>query len=210
MNYIDELIRRYPPLSAQRAVIERATECLLNSFRSDGKLLICGNGGSAADADHISGELLKGFVLERPIPAKLKEQLQAEHGQLGQRVAQGIQQGLPVINLNTHSALHSAFANDRDYAFVFAQMVMAYGREGDVLLSISTSGNSQNIIYATALASTLGLSTLALTGESGGKLQDTAGLTIRVPGRESYVVQEFHLPVYHAICLEVEQTLFGN
>ena len=210
MKRMDDLIARYPALAGQKEAIEQATQLFIDVFRSEGKLLICGNGGSCADGEHMAGELMKGFMKERSLPKELQERLVKEHGAVGEELCRGLQVGLPVISLNTHSALHSAFANDKDDTHIYAQMTLSLGKPGDVLLGISTSGNSKNVLCAVALAKTMGLHTVALTGEGGGKLLNLAEHTICAPHREAYLVQEYHLPIYHAICLEIEDAFFSE
>ena len=194
MNYIEELSNRIPSLAGVAEDIEKAVEAICRMHREGGKLLLCGNGGSAADCEHISGELLKGFLLSRPV----------EEG-----YPNALQRGVCAIPLTSMSAALSAFANDCEPALVFAQLTYAMGRAGDVFVGLSTSGNSQNVVEAAKVARRAGLVTVALTGESGGALLDLCDVTIRVPAKETYLVQEYHLSVYHALCAEVEARLFG-
>lgn len=194
MNYIERLVERVPELSACAADMETAVDAICRMHRDGGKLLLCGNGGSAADCEHISGELLKGFLQKR---------------EPRENVPSVLQQGVAAIPLPSLSASLSAFANDVEPSLVYAQLTYALGRPGDVFMGISTSGNSKNVVEAAEVARRLGLVTIALTGASGGKLADICHVTIRVPENETYLVQELHLPVYHAICAEVEERLFG-
>ena len=195
MNHIENLSKRFPALSATVGDIEAVVEIICRMHRERGKLLLCGNGGSAADCEHISGELLKGFLLRRENEGE---------------VASCLQRGVAAIPLPSFSASLSAFANDVEPSLIYAQLVYALGRKGDVWMGLSTSGNSKNVVEAARVARSMGLVTVGLTGESGGELGSLCDVTVRVPASETYLVQEYHLPVYHAICAEVEQRLFGN
>ena len=195
MNHIENLSKRFPALSATVGDIEAVVEIICRMHRERGKLLLCGNGGSAADCEHISGELLKGFLLRRENKGE---------------VASCLQRGVAAIPLPSFSASLSAFANDVEPSLIYAQLVYALGRKGDVWMGLSTSGNSKNVVEAAHVARSMGLVTVGLTGESGGELSSLCDVTVRVPASETYLVQEYHLPVYHAICAEVEQRLFGN
>lgn len=202
------LVARYADLDACLPDVQRAFEVLLTCFQGGGKLLLCGNGGSAADCEHIVGELMKGFYGRRPLDADLRARLQAEHGADGARLAASLQGALPAISLVSHPALQFAFANDVAPDLVFAQQVHGYGRPGDVLLAISTSGNSTNVMHAVQVASTNGLRTIALTGGTGGRLTGLCEVVIRAPGQGAAEIQERHLPIYHALCLALEEELF--
>ena len=201
MNDIDHLCQRLPSLENCRDSIQQATDLLTQSFQQGNKLLLCGNGGSAADCEHIAGELIKRFSAPRPLPSELS-------GLLGAELAQNLHGGLPALSLPSMIGFHTAFANDDDPAYAFAQQVIAFGKTGDVLLAISTSGNSQNLIHAVHTAKALGLKTIALTGENGGKLAPLCDLAILAPASDTPRVQELHLPIYHSICTVVENTLF--
>ncbi|MDA0905763.1 MAG: SIS domain-containing protein [Verrucomicrobia bacterium] len=201
MNDIDHLCQRLPSLENCRDSIQQATDLLIQSFQQGNKLLLCGNGGSAADCEHIAGELIKRFSAPRPLPSELS-------GLLGTELAQNLHGGLPALSLPSMIGFHTAFANDDDPAYAFAQQVIAFGKTGDVLLAISTSGNSQNLIHAVHTAKALGLKTIALTGENGGKLAPLCDLAILAPASDTPRVQELHLPIYHSICTVVENTLF--
>lgn len=205
MKYIAELIERYPALSVCKADIEKAADALIKSFEKGGKLLVAGNGGSCADSDHISGELLKSFVKKRRPPEKLIESIKEISGETGEYLSDKLQGSLPVIALTNNTALMTASLNDVDGNVMFAQQVNGYGKPGDVFLGISTSGNSRDIIYPTVVAKAKGLITIALTGKLGGKLKELADIAIVVPEQETFKIQELHLPVYHALCLEVEE-----
>ena len=195
MNYVENLTQRFPELSACAMDIEAAIDAICRMHRDGGKLLLCGNGGSAADCEHISGELLKGFILRR------------EHHD---EVPTLLQRGICAVPLPSLSASISAFSNDVEPSLVYAQLVYAMGRRGDVFMGLSTSGNSKNVVEAARVAKTLGLVTVGLTGAKGGTLAQACDIVIRVPETETYRVQEYHLPVYHAVCAEVEARLFGT
>jgi D-sedoheptulose 7-phosphate isomerase len=178
--------------------MESALAWMIECFEKGGKLLICGNGGSASDADHIVGELMKGFrarrrVTDERIPTDLRELLQG---------------ALPAISLSSQDALITAFANDVAPEMIFAQQVYGYGREKDVLLAVSTSGNSVNVLNAAKVAKALGIRVIGLTGAEGGRLASEADVSIKVPETETYKVQEYHLPVYHYLCMTVERHFF--
>lgn len=205
MKYIDELIERYPALSVCRKDIEKARGALIKSFEKGGKLLIAGNGGSCADSDHISGELLKSFVKKRIPEKSLIDSIKKIDEETGAYLSDKLQGSLPVIALTNNTALMTASLNDVDGNVMFAQQVNGYGKPEDVFLGISTSGNSKDIIYPTVVAKAKGLTTIALTGKSGGRLKDLADIAIIVPSQETFKIQELHLPVYHALCLEVEE-----
>ena len=205
MKHIDELCIRYPVLSVCKNDIEKAAEALIESFENGGKLLVAGNGGSCADSDHISGELLKSFVKKRRPSAELIDSIRKINPETGDYLADKLQGSLPVIALTNNTALMTASLNDVDGNVMFAQQVNGYGKEGDVFLVISTSGNSKDIVYPTVVAKAKGLMTVALTGKDGGKLKDIADICIVVPEQEIFKIQELHLPVYHALCLEIEE-----
>lgn len=205
MKHIDELCRRYPVLSVCKKDIEKATEILTESFANGGKLLVAGNGGSCADSDHISGELLKSFVKKRRPSAELIDSIRKINPETGDYLSDKLQGSLPVIALTNNTALMTASLNDVDGNIMFAQQVNGYGKKGDVFLGISTSGNSKDIVYPAVVAKAKGLMTVALTGKDGGKLKEIADICIVVPEQETFKIQELHLPVYHALCLEVEE-----
>lgn len=207
--FVDSFFLRNEALCPMREQILEAADILLTAFRNGNKLLLCGNGGSCADCDHIAGELLKGFLLKRPVPA-LADKLQQQYGQEGLALGQKLQQGLPVISLCTHAAAISAFANDVDPELVYAQQVLAYGQPGDVLLGISTSGNAGNVAKAVMTANALRMQTVGLTGKNGGHLAALSQLALIMPQQETYRIQEMHLAVYHLLCAVVESELFEN
>jgi D-sedoheptulose 7-phosphate isomerase len=207
------LISRYPQLAPVKDAIASAYAILENSFENGGKLLIAGNGGSAADAEHIVGELMKGFVKHRPVDREFAALLKqaasnAEKSEAGDALARKLQGALPAIALTQHSALSTAYANDVDADLVFAQQVYGYGRLNDVFLGISTSGNSRNIVNAMITAQAAGLRTIALTGGNGGEIARIADTAIIAPEKETYKIQELHLPIYHALCLALEDHFF--
>ena len=204
LNYIDDLAERYPDLGYLSGCILAAVDKMAECYKSGGKILICGNGGSAADAEHISGELLKGFISKRPADGAELEKLDTALGDNAKK----LQRGIPAIPLTSLSAALSAFANDVDAELVFAQLTYALGRAGDVLICLSTSGNSKNVVAAAKVAREMGITTVALTGESGGELREICDITLAVPECETYKVQEYHLPIYHTICAELERILF--
>ena len=205
---LEGLFDRYPALEACRNEIFAASEAICDAYRKNGKLIVCGNGGSAADAEHIVGELMKGFLKKRPLPEALREKMKAAFPDDADYLCKNLQGALPALSLVNAVALGTAFANDQAADLVFAQQVLGVGREKDVLLVISTSGNSKNVVYAVETARVLGLRTIALTGRSGGKLKGLADITIAVPDDETYRIQELHLPVYHALCIAAEAEFF--
>ena len=206
---ITELLTRYPVLRACEEDILRALKTLTDLYENGDKLLLCGNGGSASDCDHIVGELCKGFLSRRALPEKQKAKMKDESPTLSDETLSKLQQGLPAISLPSIAPLNAAFANDVDADLIYAQSVLALGKRGDCLLAISTSGNSKNVIEACRVARALGLSVIALTGEGGGQLRALADVRICVPERETYRVQELHLPVYHALCASIERHFWG-
>lgn len=203
LEYINQLIKDYNLDCCKIQIIE-AIEIIIKSFKNKGKLLCCGNGGSAADCEHIVGELMKGFVL----PRNLSEELVNEIGDL--ELSNSLQYGLPAISLVSHTALSTAFSNDQLPSAVFAQQVLGYGNKEDVLLCISTSGNSLNCVYAAKVARALNIKVIALTGEKDSKLKELSDVTIQAPSKDTYRIQEYHLPIYHTMCLVIENEFFGN
>lgn len=195
---MNELIDRYPQLNTCAKDIENALSLMIDTYKKGGKILVCGNGGSSADANHIVGELMKGFKLPRKvtderIPQDLREKLQG---------------ALPAISLSAHTSLMTATINDNDADMVFAQQVYGYANKNDLLIAISTSGNSQNVVNAVKVAKTLGVKVVALTGQTGGELKQLADVTICAPSTETYKIQEYHLPIYHYLCASVENEFF--
>ena len=204
----EELFVRYPVLEKNREDILKAYEVLETCYRTGGKLLVAGNGGSAADAEHIVGELMKGFVKRRPVTEEMKEALEKADPVRGKELSEKLQGGLPAIALVDHAALSTAFANDVDADMIFAQQICGYGDKEDVFLGISTSGNSKNVDYAVTVAKAKGLSVIGLTGKDGGLLGKRADVAIIVPETETFKIQELHLPIYHILCLMLEEAFF--
>ena len=200
-SHINKLLQRCPELAECRGEIEKSFAILYDCFRSGGKLLLCGNGGSAADAEHWAGELLKGFGQKRPLS-------QAEKQRLPEALGLKIQGALPVIPLTGFVSLSTAFANDVDPDLIFAQLVWGLGRPGDVLVGISTSGNARNVCAAMEAAQARGVRRIGLSGRTGGKLNPLCEVCIRAPADETYLIQEFHLPIYHCLCLMLEDEFF--
>jgi D-sedoheptulose 7-phosphate isomerase len=209
MDYLPQLINRYPPLSGIRDSINAAYNLLIETFQSGGKVLIAGNGGSAADAEHIVGELMKSFVKKRKVPGDYAARLEKTDAEIAQYLIPRLQPGLPAIALTGHNGLSSACINDIDGHITFAQQVYGYGKQGDLFWGISTSGNAKNVIYAAAAARARDMKVIALTGGSGGRLSKLADISIIAPETETYKIQELHLPIYHALCLMVEEHFFS-
>lgn len=207
---IIQLGQDYPDLAPCLPDIEAAYQLLEAAFSARGKLLVCGNGGSAADADHIVGELVKGFLLKRPVPGCYREKLEADYVAEGRYLADHLQGGLPAIALTAHTALATAFSNDVASDLVFAQQVYAYGRPGDVLIGLSTSGRSANVLHAFRVARSLGVRTIGLTGHSGGAMIPLCDVLVRVPYDSTPRIQERHLPIYHALCIALEVRYYGR
>ena len=209
-KHVDFLIERYPVLEKCREDIIKAYLVMEECYTRDGKLMIAGNGGSAADSEHIAGELMKRFKIARTVPAEFAEKLKRVDPVRGKNLAENLERGLMAIPLVAHEALSTAYINDVDGLGVFAQQLYGFGREGDVFLGISTSGNSRNVMSATVVARALGIKVIGLTGEKGGELADVADVAVRVPSSETYMIQELHLPVYHCWCLMLEDKFFGK
>ncbi len=209
-KHLDLLIDRYPQLSICKDDIEKAYLLLEECYKTDHKLLIAGNGGSAADAEHIAGELMKRFKVARPVPEEFAAKLKAIDPDRGEKLSKNLEQGLMAIPLVAHEALTTAYINDVDGLGVFAQQLYGFGRQGDVFLGISTSGNSKNVMSATVVARALGIKVIGLTGTKGGELATVSDVVIRVPETETYMIQELHLPVYHCLCLMLEERFFGR
>ena len=209
-QYIDLLILRYPQLMVVKDCIVEAYQILEESYTNDGKLLVAGNGGSAADAEHIVGELMKGFVNPRRLEAEYSDALITVNKELGRVLSENLQGALPAIALDGHLALTTAYMNDCEPLLCFAQQVNGYGKKSDVFLGISTSGNSKNILYAATVAKAKGMKVIGLTGEKDSKLSEISDTCIQVPETETYKIQELHLPVYHCLCLMLEDTFFGK
>lgn len=208
-KHVDQLINRYPKLKVCREDIIKAYEILEKAYSSGRKLLVSGNGGSASDSEHIVGELMKEFKLKRRVFGEQAAALKEIDPELGQTLADNLQGALPAISLTGHSSMTTAFMNDSMPELVFAQQVNGYGKAGDVYLGISTSGNSKNVLYAAVNAKAKGLHVIGLTGSHENKLMKYTDVCIRVPEIETYKIQELHLPVYHCLCLMLEDKFFG-
>ena len=206
---LEELIERYAVLKACQAEITAATDIICDGYRHGGKLIVCGNGGSAADAEHIVGELMKGFLLSRPINEDMRRRLREVCPEEAEYLIENLQGALPALSLVNQVALNTAFANDQAPDLSFAQQVMGMGASEDVLFAISTSGNSTNVLYAVQMARAKGIATIGLTGQSGGKLKNLTDVCICAPESATYRIQELHLPIYHAICIAVENEFLG-
>ena len=209
MRHIDLLVERYPSLESAKNDIVAAYLLLEESYENGGKLLVAGNGGSAADAEHIVGELMKGFKLSRKPETDFAERLVAENQELGSVLAENLQGALPAIALDGHPALSTAYMNDCEPLLCFAQQVNGYGKSGDVFLGISTSGNSKNVLYAATTAHAKGMKVIGLTGAKDSKLEDMSDVCIKAPQTETYMIQELHLPIYHCLCLMLEDRFFA-
>lgn len=209
-KHLDSLVERYPVLDSCKQSISDAFILLEECYEHDGKLLVAGNGGSAADAEHIAGELMKRFMIQRTVTQEFAEKLIEVDKLRGTELAKNLERSLMAIPLVAHEALTTAYINDVDGLGVFAQQLLGFGRKGDVFLGISTSGNSKNIMNATVVARALGIKIIGLTGASGGEIAAVSDVVIKVPETETYRIQELHLPVYHCICLMLEDRFFGN
>lgn len=208
-KYVELLIQRFPELESCYAQIENVVATWIACYTQGGKLLLCGNGGSCADGDHIAGELMKGFLKMRPLSEEKRADMQKKCATLGADMLDKLQGGLPAIPLTSMTALFTAFCNDVDPELVYAQQVLALGKPGDVFVGISTSGNAKNVASAAKVAKGIGMTVVGLTGREGGALKELADICICVPETETYRVQELHLPVYHALCADVEEHFFS-
>lgn len=209
-KHIDLLIKRYSVLEKIKEEIVSAYFIMEKSFQNGGKLLIAGNGGSAADAEHIVGELMKGFKKERKTSSEFAQKLIGIDNKRGKELSEKLQGGLSAIALSNHSAFTTAYLNDVDGILCFAQQINGYGKEGDTFLGISTSGNSNNVIYAAITAKAKGMKVISLVGKDGGELKDVSDVSIIVPENETYMIQELHLPIYHCLCLMLEDRFFDK
>ena len=209
-KHIDTLIVRHPSLSVCRQQLIEAYEALEHAYAKGCKLLVCGNGGSASDSEHIVGELMKEFKLKREVFKDQADAMKRIDAELGSILAEHLQGALPAITLTGHSSLTTAFMNDSLPELIFAQQVNGYGKPGDVFLGISTSGNSRNVLFAAVAAKAKGLTVIGLTGQKECRLAHLADICIQVPETETYKIQELHLPVYHCLCLMLEEHFFGN
>ena len=195
---LNELFERYPALQICEKDIEDALKLLIDTYKNDGKVLVCGNGGSAADSEHIVGELMKGFMLKREV----------DDGRIPENMRCNLQGALPAISLVSQSGVLSAFINDVEPEIMYAQLVYGYGKEGDLLICLSTSGNSKNCVNAAEVAKSIGVKVLSLTGEKESRLSQLSDCTVKVPDTETFKVQEYHLPVYHFLCSMTEKYFF--
>ena len=209
MKYINLLVERYPSLDFVKDDIVAAYLLMEEAYENGGKLLVAGNGGSAADAEHIVGELMKGFKLSRKLEAGFAEQLVAENVELGGILAENLHGALPAIALDGHPALSTAYMNDCEPLLCFAQQINGYGKPGDVFLGISTSGNSKNMLFAATTAHAKGMKVIGLTGAKDSRLMDMSDVCIKAPQTETYMIQELHLPIYHCLCLMLEDKFFA-
>ena len=207
---LNDLIRRYPAITDLKENVRTAYELILESLKNGGTVFTCGNGGSASDSEHIAGELLKGFILKREIKTELKTQFFDKFGDDGLKLANKLQYGLRAISLTSHPAFITAFANDVDADLIFAQQLFGLGRKGDVLIAISTSGNSANVYNAILTASVMGIKTILLTGKVGGRCAGLVDVVLKMPETEAYKIQEYHLPIYHTLCLMIEDYFYGK
>jgi hypothetical protein len=210
LKHVNLLCERYPKLEVCREDVIAAYEIMEEMYVNDHKLLIAGNGGSAADCEHIAGELMKRFKTSRPCSPEFAEELKRIDPVRGENLAKNLERGLMAIPLVANEALTTAYINDVDGLGVFAQQLYGFGRKGDVFLGISTSGNSKNVMSATVVARALGIKVIGLTGMTGGELASVADVVIKVPETETYMIQELHLPVYHCLCLMLEDKFFGT
>jgi D-sedoheptulose 7-phosphate isomerase len=207
---LNRLMVRYPELENLYNDIESAIDLIKDCYKNGGKVLVCGNGGSASDSEHIVGELMKGFLLSRKLEIKEQEKLMKVCPESAEYLINNLQQALPTISLVSQTSIQTAFANDNAPDLSFAQQVVGYGNENDILVSISTSGNSKNVLYASQIAKYKGMKVVSLTGRKKGKLKDLSDALINVPSDETFIIQEYHLPIYHVICACLENEFFGD
>lgn len=210
MARIESLLQRFPALETCSQSISDTVNALCEMYHNGGTLFVCGNGGSAADSEHIVGELMKGFMQKRPLPENFKKQLEMQDEKRGAYIAEHLQQSIPAISLVSSVSLATAFANDVAADLIFAQQVNGLGHNGDILLGISTSGNAVNVANAMITAQAKGMKTIALTGRDGGTLKPLADIAIIVPSDSTPDIQELHVPVYHYICAAIENRIFGD
>lgn len=209
MDMYTEFVARYPQMENMVDDIKKTVDIIVNCYRSGGKVLICGNGGSASDSCHIVGELMKGFLKKRPLTNEERSAMREKNPEISDELIDNLQGSLPAINLTENSGIISAFANDVDPANVYAQQVLGYGQYNDVLIGITTSGNSVNVINACHVAKALGVNVIGLTGKDGGKLKELSDVCLIAPENETFKIQECHLPIYHLICAAVEAEFYN-
>ena len=207
---LNELINRYPSLCDCKEDIKKAVDAIIDCYEKGGKLLLCGNGGSCADCEHIVGEQMRGFLKKRPLDGSKMEEMKRNCNLVNDEMLEKLQGGLPAIAIPSITALNSAFCNDVDPELVYAQPLMSLAKENDILIGISTSGNSKNVFGAVKVAKALGIKVIGLTGKTGGKLKDTADICICAPETETFKIQELHLPIYHYLCAAVEEHFFAE
>ena len=206
---LDLLVKRYPELVTVKGKIADMFEMIRECYESGGKLIIGGNGGSCSDAEHIVGELMKGFCSLRPLNDDMKQKLVEIDSEIGAQLAENLQRGLPAVALSSHPALNTAFLNDVSGDMMYAQQINSIATEKDVLLAITTSGNAKNLRYAAVTAKAKGMKVVALTGKNGGVMNALADVNVVAPNNETYQIQELHLPIYHTLCLMLEEHFFG-
>lgn len=208
--FLDKLLTNYPAMEPLRDDIVAAFGILVKTYEQNGKLLVCGNGGSAADAEHVVSELMKEYLLKRAVPQDDARKIRAAFPEHGDMLCKGLQGALPAISLVSQSSTLTAFANDVNVEMAFAQQVYGYARDGDSLLAISTSGNSPNVCNAARVAKSFGFPVVGLTGANAGTLGELCDVTIKAPAEKTYRIQEFHLPIYHCLCAMTEEFFFGE
>tara|TARA_B110000211_G_scaffold234597_1_gene304977 strand:+ start:4093 stop:4728 length:636 start_codon:yes stop_codon:yes gene_type:complete len=206
---IDDLLVRYSELGPLRETLDDGLKLLYETYKSGRKIMVCGNGGSAADSEHIVGELMKGFKSKRAIREDQAQAFNSMYPRDSEGFIKNLQQGIPSLSLVSNAALTSAIINDGEASYVFAQQVFGIGKPGDVLIAISTSGNSENVVKAAQVANVLGMKVIVLSGAAGGKLRELATVSICVPSSDVAEIQELHLPIYHCLCLGLEKLCFG-
>lgn len=207
---LKKLFSRYPQLECCKEDLVKSVDMIIDCYKNDGKLILCGNGGSCADCDHIVGELMKGFLKLRPLSEEQKLKMKSNCDLVDDELLSKLQGGLPAISLPSITALNSAFCNDVDPELVYAQSLMSLAKENDILIGISTSGNSKNVFGAVKVAKALGIKVIGLTGKTGGKLKETADICICAPETETFKIQELHLPIYHYLCASAEKRFFSE
>ena len=205
---LNKLLERYPALKDTAPEIEVAIKAIIETYKNNGKILLAGNGGSASDCEHMAGELMKSFVRKRKIDKKLKDKLIEIDPINGEYIGSTLESPLKAVALTSHPSLSTAYSNDRDPYLVFAQQLLGFGESGDIFIAFSTSGNSKNILSTTTLAKAMGIKIISMTGKNGGALALVSDIAIKAPSNETYRIQEYHLPIYHTICLEVEKHFF--
>lgn len=207
---LERLFKRFPKLNSCEEEIINSVEMIVNCYKNNGKLLICGNGGSASDSLHIVGELMKSFVLPRKLKNEYQEKIAEMFPENAEYFIKNLQGTLSAISLVSETALTTAYSNDNSADLSFAQQVLGYGNKNDILIAISTSGNSKNVIYASQIAKIKDMKVISLTGKNGGELKEYSDININVEEKETFIIQEYHLPIYHTLCLAVENEIFGD